>query len=110
MTEPLRVVTEDLQVSAATVDMHADGMRAHHAAADGRIESSQRGLPAAAAVAFGAAVAKWQGDTAALYRQLVDHSQGMLSGAAGYHLADQSGAADVDAVGNRMPTEPDLGL
>jgi hypothetical protein len=48
MTEPLRVVTEDLQVSAATVDMHAHGMRAHHGAADDRIESSQRGLPAGA--------------------------------------------------------------
>jgi hypothetical protein len=109
VAEPLRVITEDLQGSAATVDVHADGMRARHGAADGRIESSQRGLPAGAAVAVGAALAKWQADTSALYGQLVERSQGLRSGAAAYHLADEGGAAEVDAVGRRL-SELDLGL
>jgi hypothetical protein len=60
-------------------------MRARHGAADGRIESSQHGLPAGGAVAVGAALAKWQADTSALYGQLVERSQGLRSGAAAYH-------------------------
>ena len=38
-----------------------------NAAADGKIGSSQRGLPAGSAVALGTAVTKWQADTSALY-------------------------------------------
>lgn len=109
MAVPLRVVTEDLQVSAATVDVHADGMRARHATADGKIESSQGGLPAGAATAVGTAVAKWQADTSALYGQLVGHSHGLRSGATAYHVADEHGAAEVDAAG-RAASEIDLGL
>ena len=109
MGQPLRVVTEDLRVSAATVDVHADDLRARHAAADGKIGSSQRGLPAGSAVALGAAVTKWQADTSALYEQLVGHSHGLRSGAAAYQVADDSGATAVDAAGDGI-ADPDLGL
>lgn len=109
MAEPLRVITEDLQVSAATVDVHADGMRARHGAADGKTESSQHGLPAGAAVALGAAVTKWQADTSTLYGRLVDHGQGLRDGAMAYRIADEDGAAEVDAAGRRA-SELDLGL
>lgn len=67
----LRVSPEDLQVSAATVDVHAGTVRTRHAAADGQIEGAQRGMPAGAAVALGAAVTKWQTDTAALASRLL---------------------------------------
>jgi hypothetical protein len=109
MAEPLRVVSEHLHVSAATVDAHADSMRARHVVSDGRIESSQPGLPASAALAMSAAVSKWQAEGSALYGQLVDHGHGLRSGAAAYHLTDQQSAAEVEAAG-RKAAELNLGL
>jgi uncharacterized protein YukE len=109
MPKPLRVISEELHLSAATVDVHADGMRTRHATSDGQIESSQPGLPAGAAVAVSAAVSKWQADTSTLYEQLVGHGDGLRSGAAAYHEADQQGAAEIDAAGQKA-AELDLGL
>ncbi|MCB0940697.1 MULTISPECIES: hypothetical protein [Mycolicibacterium] len=59
----VRVVPEDLHLSAATVDMHADTVRVKHASADGRIEGAQRGLPASSAAVLISTVAKWQADS-----------------------------------------------
>ena len=68
MPEELRVNPEDLHLSAATVDVHADNMQARHFEADGRMEAAQPGLPAGSAAAVTGAVAKWQADTSAIWR------------------------------------------
>lgn len=109
MPQPLRVVTDDLSVSAATVDTHADQMRARHATADAKMESASAGVPAGSAVALGAALTKWQADTSTLYGQLVGHGHGLRSGAQAYSTVDSGGAAEIDAAGHRVPL-PDLGL
>jgi hypothetical protein len=109
MPQPLQVVTDDLAVSAATVDTHADRMRATHAAADEQIEGACSGVPAGGAVALGAALSKWQADTSALYGQLVGHGHGLRSGAQAYTSVDGSAATEIDTAGQRMPV-PDLGL
>lgn len=105
----VRVVPEDLQVSAATVDAHADSVRIKHAAADGRIESAQKGLPAGSASALGAAVAKWQTDSTAMVGRMIADSDGLRSGAASYTAADADAAAAVETAGNRIRPE-DMGL
>jgi hypothetical protein len=105
----LRVVPEDLQLSAGTVDVRADGVLAKHVAADGRIEAAQVGLPAGSAVALNSAVAKWQGNTAALFGRMVDHSAGLRAGASLYQQADTDGASEIDATA--APINPDdMGL
>ena len=109
MPERLQVVTDDLAISAATVDTHADGMRARHAAADDKIAAASRGVPAGSAVALGAAVTKWQADTSTLYGQLVEHGHSLRSGAHAYLRIDESAAAGLDAAGRQAPV-PDLGL
>lgn len=107
MPKSVRVVPEDLHMSAATVDVHADNVHARHAAANGRIESAQTGLPTASAVALGAAVTKWQADTTAVFGQMVGHSEGMRLGAAAYLGIDQQSEAEITAAGDQML---DLGL
>jgi hypothetical protein len=109
MPDWIRVVSEDLQVSAATVDVHADELHLRHGAANGRIEAAQVGVPAGSAVALTAAVAKWQADTAVLFGNLVDHSQALLGAAAGYTSTDEHNAAEIEAAGDEVPTI-DLGL
>ena len=109
MPKSVRVVPEDLNMSAATVDVHADDVQLRHATADGRIESAQRGLPTASAAALSTAVTKWQADTAALFGRMVDHSAGLRFGANGYQQTDQTSASDIDAVS--VAIEPDdMGL
>ena len=105
----VRVVPEDLQVSAATVDAHADGVRAKHAAAVAQIEGAQKGLPAGAATALGAAVTKWQADSTAMVRRMIDDGNGLRSGAAAYTAGDQDAAAAVQSAGNQIRPE-DMGL
>lgn len=105
----LRVSPEDLQVSAATVGVHADAVRTRHAIADGQIEGAQRGMPAGAAVALGAAVAKWQTDSTALVGRLLDDSAGLRAGAAAYVTGDEDGATAVAAASNQIRPE-DMGL
>ncbi|MGB5113097.1 MAG: hypothetical protein WBO08_16375 [Mycobacterium sp.] len=56
MPEQVMVIPEDLQVSAGTVDAHADNVRAQHFAADSRLEAAQPGVPMGSAAALGAAV------------------------------------------------------
>ena len=105
----IRVVPEDLQVSAATIDAHADAVRTKHAAADGRIESAQKGLPAGSAAALGAALSKWQADSTAMVGRMVADSDGLWSGAASYTGADADAAAAVETAGSRIRPE-DMGL
>ncbi|KAA0115983.1 hypothetical protein [Mycolicibacterium sp. P9-22] len=105
----LRVVPEDLQVSAATVGVHADTVRARHVAADGQIEGAQRGMPAGAAVALDAAVTKWQTDSAALVSRLLDDSAGLRAGAAAYVTSDEESATAVASVSDQIRPE-DMGL
>ena len=105
----VRVVPEDLHVSAATVDAHADSVRAKHAAADARIEGAQKGLPAGAATVLGAAVTKWQADSTAMVSRMVGDSSGLRSGATAYVNADENAAAAVESAGNRIRPE-DMGL
>jgi hypothetical protein len=116
----LKVVPEDLQVSAATVGVHADTVRARHAAADGQIEGAQRGMPAGAAVALDAAVTKWQTDSAALISRLLDDSAaligrllddsaGLRAGAAAYVTSDEESATAVASVADQIRPE-DMGL
>ena len=109
MPEPVRVIPEDLCLSAATVDVHADNVQLRHATSDGRIESAQRGLPAGSAAALRSAVAKWQGDTDALFGRMVDHSTGLRAGASGYRQVDQLGANEIEAAAAAIRPE-DMGL
>jgi hypothetical protein len=103
----LRVTPEDLLVSAATVDAHADGLWQQHGSADGRIEAAQVGAASAAALA--ATVAKWQTDSAALFGRLVDHAQSLSAGAAAYEQTDAHNATDLNQMSEQV-TDLDLGL
>lgn len=107
--EPIRVVPEDLHLSAATVDTHADKVRAKHATADGRIEAAQRGFPTGSAAALSAAVSKWQLNSTALFGHMVDHSTGLRAGAACYQETDQDSARRIDAAGSAIDPD-DMGL
>ncbi|MDT5066709.1 MAG: hypothetical protein QOK02_2864 [Mycobacterium sp.] len=107
MSERVRVTPEDLHVSASTVDMHADDLRTKHGAADGRVEESMRGLPDGAASALGAKMTEWQATTGAIYGNMAGHSDSMRRGAAKYSQTDQTGADDIENVGDQIP---DLGL
>lgn len=49
MSRLIRVVPEDLHVSAAKVTVHADELQLKHAGANGRIEAAQVGVPAGSA-------------------------------------------------------------
>ena len=83
-------------MSAATVDVHADELWSRQATADGRIESAQRGIPAGSVAALMSAVAKWQGDSSALFGRLVDHGNGLRAGAAAYQQTDCASATELD--------------
>lgn len=102
----VRVVPEDLHLSAATVDMHADTVRVKHASADGRIEGAQRGLPAGSAAVLISTVAKWQADSTALFARMVDHSTGLRTSATAYVTTDTNNGAEVQAAGNQI--RPDI--
>jgi uncharacterized protein YukE len=88
----VRVVADDLKLSASHVDVHADGLRLAHGSADGQIEAAQPGVPAGSAAALNGALAKWQGDTTALFTRMVGHSTGLRSGAAAYEQTDAQSA------------------
>jgi uncharacterized protein YukE len=105
----VRVTPEDLHVSAATVDMHADTMHARHFEADDRMESAQPGMPMGSAAALTAAVAKWQADTSAMFGRMIDHSHGLRTGATAYQRVDDEAAADVSRAEHAV-SGLDLGL
>jgi len=107
--EMVRVVFEDLQISAATVDGHADDLWTRHATAAGRIEAAQRGVPAASVAALESVVAKWQGDSSAMFGRLADRGEGLRAGAAAYQRTDHDSATAIVAAGANL-SELDLGL
>ena len=109
MPDEVRVTPEDLHVSAATVDVHADTMHARHFEADGRMEAAQTGLPMGSAAALTGAVTKWQADTTAMFGRMVDHSHGLRTGAAAYAKVDDETATDIDRAGQSV-SDLDLGL
>lgn len=104
----VRVVPEDMHLSAATVDMHADTVRVKHASADSRIEGAQRGLPASSAAVLTSTVAKWQADSAMIFGRMVDHSAGLRTSAMSYVSTDTNNGAAVNAAGNRI--QPNVNL
>jgi uncharacterized protein YukE len=107
--ERVRVTPEDLHLSAGTVDVHADNMHARHLGADGRMEAAQPGLPAGSAAALSGALAKWQADTTALFGRMIDHADGLRSGAAAYLQADDDSATDIKRA-EQAVSDMDLGL
>jgi uncharacterized protein YukE len=109
VSDVIRVVPEDLHVSAANVDAHADELHLSNTSANGRIEAARVGVPTGAAAALSAAVAKWQSDTTALFGRLVEHSVGLRAGAALYENTDEQSAGEIEAVRNRITPE-DMGL
>ncbi len=102
MPEQVRVTPEDLQVSAATVDAHADNVRAQHFAADSRMEAAQPGMPMGSAAALGEAVTKWQADTSTMFGSMIEHAHGLRTGAAKYIQADQSAGAEISQAGRQI--------
>jgi hypothetical protein len=105
----VRVVADDLRLSALQVDMHADALRLRHGTADGRIEAAQNGIPGGAAAALTGALAKWQHDTSMQFTKLVEHGTGLRTGAAAYDDIDAQSAEALRAAGMAVPY-PDLGL
>jgi len=105
----VRVVADDLKLSASQVDMHADSLRLSHGTADTQIEAAQSGLPAGAAAALGGAVTKWQQESTVHFTRMVDHSTGLRSGAATYDEVDSQRADNLSAAGENI-APPDLGL
>jgi uncharacterized protein YukE len=103
------VTTDDLRVSAATVDAHADDVQAKHLSADSRVEAAQRGVPTGSAAALGSAVTKWQADTSKLFGRMIDHADGLRAGAAAYQMTDSNSASEIENAGRATP-ELDLGL
>ena len=105
MPAPLSVIPEDLQLSAAAVDVHADTVKARHVAADGQIEAAHRGLPLGSAAALSTAVGKWQADSAALFGRLVGHGCDLRAGATAYLNTDEDSASAVTAIGSTIRPE-----
>jgi uncharacterized protein YukE len=99
MPEVIRGVPEDLRVSAADVEGHADELQARHTAAHGRIEAAQAGVPAAAAVALSATVAKWQEDTAVLSGNLFRHGRALRGAEVAYVATEHHSSEAINAVG-----------
>jgi hypothetical protein len=95
--DEVRVTPQDLHVSAATVDVHADDMHARHFEADGRMEAAQAGLPTGSAAALTDALVKWQADTSAMFGRMIDHSDGLRTGAAAYLRVDDDAATDINS-------------
>jgi hypothetical protein len=100
----IRVVPEALHASAEKVTVQADELHLRHAAANGRIEAAQVGVPAGSASALSAAVAKWHADSAVLFGRLVEHGEGLRGAAAGYASTESANTADVEAVGDQAGT------
>lgn len=109
MSGVIRVVPEDLHVSAAKVDGYADELHLKHTAANGRVEAAQVGVPTGSAAALSAAVAKWQADTTVLFGRLVEHGEALRGAAAGYASTDEENAADIEAVDDQV-SSLDFGL
>ena len=89
--------------------MHADELHLRHAAANGRVEAAQGGVPVGSAAALSAAVAKWHTDTTTVFGNLVQHSDGLRGAAAGYLKTDEGSAAAIKTAVDQA-SDVDLGL
>jgi uncharacterized protein YukE len=107
--EHIRVAPEDLHLSAARIDAHADQVQVKHAEADSRIEAAQSGVPTGSAAALSTVVAKWQLTSTAIFGRMVDHSTGLRAGAADYQQTDQYSASEIDETADAI-SPYDLGL
>ena len=94
----VRVESEDMYLSAARTDLHAEDLHLRHGAADGRIEAARFGVPIGAAAALSAAVFKSQADTTALFGNLVDHGEKFRPCTRTLDGADERNAGLLDAV------------
>lgn len=101
MRDQIRVVPEDLQLSASKVAGHAEELRARHIASDSRIGDAEAGVPAASAAALSAAVTKWQVDTTALHGFLTSHGQAMGAAASAFTTTEERNTSGVQEVGGR---------
>jgi uncharacterized protein YukE len=99
VAEPIRVVPEDLRVSACTVESDAEELQVRRTSAAARIEAANAGVPAGAAAALSAAVAKWRMDTDRHFSALSDHSTGLGRSAAAYRKTEEGNARSVTSVG-----------
>jgi uncharacterized protein YukE len=109
VSDRIRVVPEDLLVSAATVDVHADSVLSRHLAADAQIDAAKTGLPLGTSAALSAAAAKWQAQTTTLFERMVVHGDNLRTAALAYQNTDTDSGAAIDAAGQGM-TDLDLGL
>ena len=109
LPKAVRVVPEDLHVSASTVDAHGDELWFRHGSADSRVEAAQAGVPAQAATALTGALTKWQADTTALFSRFVELSEALRTAAVDYTQTDAHNAARIAVVGDQV-TMDDLGL
>lgn len=73
----LRANIEDLVTSGVAVTGHGEDVAVEHAAADGRIETAQRGWQGLSALAMSARAEVWQATTSVLLTRMSDHAQGL---------------------------------
>ncbi|MGH3678204.1 MAG: hypothetical protein ACRDU5_21220 [Mycobacterium sp.] len=99
MSGRIRANPEDLKVCAIRVDGHAEEVQLGHAAADGRIEAAQAGLPAASAAAMTSKGARWQETTAVLHARLSGHGVAFHGSAEAYAMTEGHNADAVAEVG-----------
>jgi WXG100 family type VII secretion target len=98
MQDRIRVTPEDLLISGARVNGHADDLEAHHAASHADIHAAQAGMVGASAAAMEAKLTQWQSTTVALTNRLTDHARALTSGGMQYSQSDRKNAAIIAAV------------
>ncbi len=101
MPDETRVHPEFLLASGVRADIHADDLHVRHTAADARIESAQSGMPAMAAAAMSAKLAKWQAVTAALHTRIAGHGQAFKTSGIQFYETEQKNAQEIGAVGQQ---------
>lgn len=107
MANVVRVVPENLLLSAGHVEAHAGDIAARHGAALGRIAAAQKGQVGRSAVAVAAAAARWQTVSAALQARMADHSRALHTSGLVFEATDQDSAARLDGIGDG-PSARDL--
>jgi uncharacterized protein YukE len=95
----VRVNPDDLLVSGARVDFHADGVLADHRVADARIGAAQAGWVGLSASALALKAAQWETVSAVLVGKLADHARALRTGAATFEFTDTDNARRIGEVG-----------
>jgi WXG100 family type VII secretion target len=94
----LRVVPEDLDSSASTIDRHAADLAATHAAADARIDGALPQLPGLAAAALAVKTAEWRQATTTFTERMTGHATAMRTSADMYTKVDDDHAQRIGTV------------